>query len=38
MVDSETTKKFGIPVDDRAKAKEKEMDEATADDGKSHIL
>jgi hypothetical protein len=37
MNDTEMAKMFGIPVDDRDKEKEKEMDEATADDGKSHI-
>jgi hypothetical protein len=37
MADTEMDKMFGIPVDDRDKEKEKEMDEAAADDGKSHI-
>jgi hypothetical protein len=37
MADTEMAKRFGIPVDDRDKEKEKEMDEAAADDGKSHI-
>jgi hypothetical protein len=37
MADTEMAKMFGIPVDDRDKEKEKEMDEAVADDGKSHI-
>jgi hypothetical protein len=37
MANNEMAKMFGIPVDDRDKEKEKEMDEATADDGKSHI-
>jgi hypothetical protein len=35
MADTEIAKMFGIPVDDRDK--EKEKDEAAADDGKSHI-
>jgi hypothetical protein len=35
MVDTEMAKMFSIPVDDRDK--EKEMDEAAADDGKNHI-
>jgi hypothetical protein len=35
MADTEMAKMFGIPVDDRDK--EKEMDEAAEDDGKSHI-
>jgi hypothetical protein len=38
MADTEMAKMFGaIPVDDRDEEKEKEMDEADADDGKSHI-
>jgi hypothetical protein len=37
MANTEMAKMFGIPVDDRDKEKEKEMDEAAADDGKSHI-
>jgi hypothetical protein len=37
MADTKIAKMFGIPVDDRDKEKEKEMDEAAADDGKSHI-
>jgi hypothetical protein len=37
MADTEMAKMFGIPVDDRDKEKENEMDEAAADDGKSHI-
>jgi hypothetical protein len=37
MADTEMAKMFGIPVDDRDKKKEKEMDEAAADDRKSHI-
>jgi hypothetical protein len=37
IADTEMAKMFGIPVDDRDKEKEKEMDEAAADDGKSHI-
>jgi hypothetical protein len=35
MADTEMAKMFSIPVDDRDK--EKEMDEAAADNGKSHI-
>jgi hypothetical protein len=35
MADTEMAKVFGIPVDDRDK--EKMMDGATTDDGKSHI-
>jgi hypothetical protein len=37
MADTEMAKMFSIPVDDRDKEKEKKMDEAAADDGKSHI-
>jgi hypothetical protein len=37
MADTKMAKMFGMPVDDRDKDKEKEMDEAAADDGKSHI-
>jgi hypothetical protein len=37
MAHTEMAKMFGIPVDDRDKEKEKKMDEAAADDGKSHI-
>jgi hypothetical protein len=37
MADTEMAKMFGIPVDDRDKEMEMEMDEAAADDGKSHI-
>jgi hypothetical protein len=35
MANTDMVKMFGIPVDDIDK--EKEMDEAAADDGKSHI-
>jgi hypothetical protein len=37
MADTEIAKMFGIPIDDRDKEKEMEMDEAAADDGKRHI-
>jgi hypothetical protein len=37
MADTKMAKKISIPVDDRYKEKEKEMDEVDADDGKSHI-
>jgi hypothetical protein len=37
MADTKMAKMFGILVDDRDEEKEKEMDEAAADDGKSHI-
>jgi hypothetical protein len=37
MAETEMAKMFGIPLDDRHKEKEKEMDEVAADDGKRHI-
>jgi hypothetical protein len=38
MADTEIAKMFDIPIDDRDKENEKEMDEAVADDGKRHIF